>query len=57
MSDPATRRAPWALLVALLVAAAWQVPDARVGLVSGYGMVNYDRCLCSAAAILGVPDR
>jgi acetyl-CoA acetyltransferase len=29
-----------------------QVPDARVGLVSGYGMVNYDRCLCSAAAIL-----
>lgn len=29
-----------------------QVPDARIGLVSGYGMVNYDRCLCSAAAIL-----
>jgi acetyl-CoA acetyltransferase len=29
-----------------------QVPDARVGIVSGYGMVNYDRCLCSAAAIL-----
>ncbi len=29
------------------------VPNARHGLVSGYGMVNYDRCLCSAAAILG----
>lgn len=29
------------------------VPKARLGLVSGYGMVIYDRCLCSAAAILG----
>ncbi len=29
-----------------------QVKDARIGLVSGYGMVNYDRGLCSAAAIL-----
>ena len=29
-----------------------QVPDARLGMVSGYGMVNYDRGLCSAAAIL-----
>ena len=29
-----------------------QVPNARRGLVSGYGMVNFDRCLCSAAAIL-----
>ena len=29
-----------------------QVPDARTGMVSGYGMVNYDRCLCSAAVIL-----
>lgn len=29
-----------------------QVPEARVGLVSGYGMVNYDRGLCTAAAIL-----
>ena len=29
-----------------------QVPDAQVGMVSGYGMVNYDRCLSSAAAIL-----
>jgi acetyl-CoA acetyltransferase len=33
-----------------------RVPDARVGLVSGYGMVNYDRCLCSAAAILTRSD-
>jgi acetyl-CoA acetyltransferase len=29
-----------------------QVPDARLALVSGYGMINYDRGLCSAAAIL-----
>ena len=28
------------------------VPDARTALVSGYGMVNYDRCLCTSAAIL-----
>ena len=30
-----------------------QVPDARIGLVSGFGMINYDRGLCSGAAILG----
>lgn len=29
-----------------------QVENAKVGLVSGYGMVNYDRGLCSSAAIL-----
>jgi len=29
-----------------------QVPRARHGLVSGYGMVNYDRGLCSGAALL-----
>jgi len=29
-----------------------QVRNARHGLVSGYGMVNYDRGLCTAAAIL-----
>lgn len=29
-----------------------QVPDARHAMVSGYGMINYDRGLCSAAAIL-----
>ena len=28
------------------------VPDARIGLVSGFGMINYDRGLCSGAAIL-----
>jgi len=30
-----------------------QVPDARGALVSGFGMINYDRGLCSAAAVLG----
>jgi acetyl-CoA acetyltransferase len=29
-----------------------QVSQARVGLVSGFGMVNYDRGLCCGAAIL-----
>lgn len=29
-----------------------QVSNARVGLVSGYGMVNYDRGICTAAAML-----
>ncbi|TPW26329.1 thiolase family protein [Pararhizobium mangrovi] len=29
-----------------------QVPDARTALVSGFGMINYDRGLCSGAAIL-----
>jgi acetyl-CoA acetyltransferase len=28
------------------------VPEARVGLVSGFGMINYDRGLCTGAAIL-----
>jgi acetyl-CoA acetyltransferase len=30
-----------------------QVEDARLGLVSGFGMINYDRGLCSGAAVLG----
>ena len=29
-----------------------QVPDASIGLVSGFGMINYDRGLCTAAALL-----
>jgi acetyl-CoA acetyltransferase len=29
-----------------------QVPDARIALVSGFGMINYDRGLSSCAAIL-----
>jgi acetyl-CoA acetyltransferase len=29
-----------------------QVPQARVGLVSGFGMINYDRGLASCAALL-----
>ena len=29
------------------------VRDARLGLVGGYGMVTYDRCLCTGAVILG----
>jgi len=30
-----------------------QVPNARHALVGGFGMINYDRGLCTAAAILG----
>jgi acetyl-CoA acetyltransferase len=29
------------------------VPEAKLGLVSGFGMVTYDRCLCTGAVILG----
>ncbi len=29
-----------------------QVRDAQIGMVSGFGMINYDRGLCTAAAIL-----
>lgn len=29
------------------------VPDAKVGLVSGFGMITYDRCLCTGALLLG----
>jgi acetyl-CoA acetyltransferase len=32
------------------------VPDARLGLVSGFGMINYDRGLCSGAAVLARSD-
>ncbi|WP_418317652.1 hypothetical protein [Piscinibacter sakaiensis] len=28
------------------------VPDAQVGLVSGFGMITYDRCLCTGGLIL-----
>jgi acetyl-CoA acetyltransferase len=31
------------------------VADARLGLVAGFGMVTYDRCLCTGAMILGRP--
>ncbi len=34
-------------------AGARAVPDARLGLVAGFGMVTYDRCLCTGAVILG----
>jgi hypothetical protein len=30
-----------------------QVARARHALVSGFGMINYDRGLCSGAAVLG----
>ncbi len=32
------------------------VPDAKLGLVSGFGMVTYDRCLCTGALILAAAD-
>jgi acetyl-CoA acetyltransferase len=33
-------------------AGATQVANARTGMVSGFGMINYDRGLCTAAALL-----
>jgi acetyl-CoA acetyltransferase len=38
------------------VAGARAVPDAELGLVTGFGMVTYDRCLCTGAVILGKPQ-
>jgi acetyl-CoA acetyltransferase len=35
------------------VAGARAVRNARYGLVSGFGMINYDRGLCTGAAVLG----
>ena len=32
------------------------VPDAKIGLVAGFGMINFDRGLCSGAAILARSD-
>ena len=32
------------------------VKDAQLGLVCGFGMVTYDRCLCTGAVILGRAD-
>ena len=29
------------------------VQDAKLGLVTGFGMVTYDRCLCTGAVLLG----
>lgn len=29
------------------------VPGAKLGLVTGFGMVTYDRCLCTGAVVLG----
>jgi acetyl-CoA acetyltransferase len=37
-------------------AGATAVPDARIGLVSGFGMINYDRGLCCGAAIVTGPQ-
>ena len=34
-------------------AGARAVPGAELGLVTGFGMVTYDRCLCTGAALLG----
>lgn len=32
------------------------VANSKLGMVSGYGMVTYDRCLCTGAVILGAPS-
>jgi hypothetical protein len=33
------------------------VAGARIGLISGFGMINYDRGLCSGAVVLARSDR
>ena len=37
-------------------AGAGTVANAQLGLVAGFGMVTYDRCLCTGAVILGRPE-
>ncbi len=37
-------------------AGARTVAKPQLGMVSGYGMVTYDRCLCTGAVILGAPS-
>ena len=37
-------------------AAGRAVKRPTLGMVSGYGMVTYDRCLCTGAVILGAPS-
>lgn len=34
------------------VAGGRQIADARLGVVSGFGMVTYDRCLCTGAVVM-----
>ena len=34
-------------------AGACSVPGAKLGMVTGFGMVTYDRCLCTGAILLG----
>lgn len=34
-----------------------QIPDAKNGLISGFGLVNYDRGVCTAAAIIEMGDK
>jgi acetyl-CoA acetyltransferase len=46
-----------ALRQVLGTAGPTQVRDARLGLASGFGMINYDRGLASGAAILAGPSR
>ncbi len=46
-----------ALRQVLGAAGPTQVKDAYLGLASGFGMINYDRGLASAAAILAGPSR
>lgn len=38
-------------------APGWAIPHARLALVSGYGMANYDRGLCATAAVLATGRR
>jgi len=45
-----------ALRQLLGAAGGTQVDNARIGAVSGFGMINYDRGLCTAAALLAKSD-
>ena len=69
-STPAAGSSRWARRAARPATSGWwnpsdsspdrnlarPVPDARFGLAVGFGMITYDRGLCSAAAVLGRSD-
>ena len=43
----------WVLWWATVTGFVLQEMSARLGLVTGFGMVTYDRCLCTGAVLLG----
>ena len=54
--DPPRKGLSPGLISDIAAAGPRAVADANLGLVAGFGMVTYDRCLCTGAVILGRPS-